>query len=107
MTEQGFFAPLGGSSSSSKWAGGKGDVVYSLDYDRGIDIIRWKGSHYVPTKDGKGIVAEPGRASGTNGPSPLAQLTSAQAAKADWLSNQLAAEGWAPWYCLAAAEHTI
>jgi hypothetical protein len=64
MTEQGFFAPLGGSSSSSKWAP-SGDVVYSLDYDRGIDIIRWRGPHYVPGK------RETGRAPGTNGTSVL------------------------------------
>src|SRR5215217_2860502 len=34
---------LGSSSSSPKWAG-KDDVLYSIDYQRGIDILRWKGA---------------------------------------------------------------
>ena len=36
-------------SSSPKWAG-KDDVLYSIDYQRGIDILRWKGEHYVPRR---------------------------------------------------------
>jgi hypothetical protein len=106
IEEQGFFEPLGGSSSSPKWAP-SGDVVYSLDYDRGIDIIRWKGQHYVPRAGGKGLVAERGRVRGTNGPSPLPKLTIAQANQASWLSGQLQAQGWSAWYCLRAAEHVI
>ena len=47
ITEQGYFLSLGSSSSSPKWAG-KDDVLYSIDYARGIDILRWKGEHYVP-----------------------------------------------------------
>ena len=47
IEEQGYFLSLGSSSSSPKWAG-KDDVLYSIDYMRGIDILRWKGEHYVP-----------------------------------------------------------
>ena len=47
IKEQGYFLSLGSSSSSPKWAG-KDDVLYSIDYHRGIDILRWKGEHYVP-----------------------------------------------------------
>jgi hypothetical protein len=102
ITEQGFFAPLGGSSSSPKWAP-SGDVVYSLDYDRGIDIIRWKGKHYVPKENGKGIKAERGRMRGTNGTSALPALTSAQASSRTRLAALLQSAGWTPWYCRRAA----
>jgi hypothetical protein len=102
MTEQGFFAALGGSSSSSKWAP-SGDVVYSLDYDRGIDIIRWKGSHYVPRAGGKGVRRERGRVRGTNGPSKLPALDAAAIARRTALTQQLQAAGWSPGYCRLAA----
>ncbi len=93
ITEQGFFIGLGSSSSSPKWAP-SGDVVYSIDYQRGIDIIRWKGEHYVP---GKG---EKGRVPGTNG---QAAATTAQARlqrpDQDGLVTQLRAQGWSPGFC--------
>ena len=47
IEEQGYFLSLGSSSSSPKWAG-KGDVLYSVDYQRGLDILRYTGKHYVP-----------------------------------------------------------
>jgi hypothetical protein len=104
MQEQGFFAALGGSSSSSKWAP-SGDVVYSLDYDRGIDIIRWKGSHYVPKgAGGKGVKRERGRVRGTRGASPLPALSAAQAAHRTALAGELRADGWSPGFCRLAAE---
>ncbi|HET8535541.1 MAG TPA: hypothetical protein VFL73_00045 [Solirubrobacteraceae bacterium] len=102
MTEQGFFAALGGSSSSAKWAPG-GDVVYSLDYDRGIDIIRWKGSHYVPKAHGRGVRRERGRIRGTNGVSRLPVLSGAALARHTALAQQLSAAGWSPGYCRLAA----
>jgi hypothetical protein len=101
MQEQGFFAALGGSSSSAKWAP-SGDVVYSLDYDRGIDIIRWKGHHYVPK--GKGLRRERGRVRGTNGPSELPSLTSSQAASQTRLAEQMRSQGWSPGVCRLAAQ---
>src|SRR3954451_12376537 len=64
IVEQGFFLSLGSSSSSPKWAG-KDDVLYSIDYVRGIDILRWKGEHYVPDAP-----KETGRVPGTNGVTP-------------------------------------
>jgi hypothetical protein len=39
IKEQGYFLSLGSSSSSPMWAG-KDDVLYSIDYQRGIDILR-------------------------------------------------------------------
>jgi hypothetical protein len=64
ITEQGFFIPLGGSASAPHWAPGS-DIVYSIDYERGIDVLRWKGLHYVP-----GAPVETGRVAGTEGRQP-------------------------------------
>jgi hypothetical protein len=105
ITEQGFFEALGGSSSSPKWAP-SGDVVYSLDYDRGIDIIRWKGSHYVPKTKGRGVRRERGRVRGTNGTSKLPALDAAAVARHAALAGQLEAAGWTPGYCRLAAAAT-
>jgi hypothetical protein len=102
IEEQGFFAPLGGSSSSPKWAP-SGDVVYSLDYDRGIDIVRWKGMHYIPKENGTGIKAERGRIRGTKGRSALPALTQAQATDSTRLAGLLQSQGWSPFVCQKAA----
>ena len=102
IEEQGFFAALGGSSSSPKWAPSS-DVVYSLDYDRGIDIIRWKGQHYVPKGKGNQVKAERTRLRGTNGPSTLPALTAQQTRNHAWLADQLRAQGWSPGICQLAA----
>ena len=93
ITEQGYFLSLGSSSSSPKWAG-KDDILYSIDYMRGIDILRWKGEHYVPE-----AAPESGRVRGTNGTTPPARPTLAQAAKRDALAAQLRASGWSPGLC--------
>ncbi len=92
ITEQGYFLSLGSSSSSPKWAG-KGDVLYSIDYLRGIDILRWKGEHYVPKK------GETGGVPGTDGVTPPQAPTAAQAAQRDLLAGQLRAQGWSPGIC--------
>jgi hypothetical protein len=102
IEEQGFFAPLGGSSSSPKWAP-SGDVVYSLDYDRGIDIIRWKGKHYIPSENGKGLRRERSRLPGTNGSSALPALSASQAQSRTRLAGLLQSQGWSPWICQKAA----
>jgi hypothetical protein len=99
IKEQGYFLSLGSSSSSPKWAG-KDDVVYSIDYLRGIDILRWKGKHYVP-----GAQSDPGVA-GTNGVTPPPAPTAAQAAQRDALATQLEATGWSPFNCFLAAQRT-
>jgi hypothetical protein len=102
IKEQGYFLSLGSSSSSPKWAT-KGDVVYSIDYQRGIDILRWKGDHYVP--DANGVVRhEPGRVRGTEGVTPPPAPTPAQAARRQALSEQLKASGWSPGVCILAAQ---
>jgi hypothetical protein len=92
IVEQGYFLSLGSSSSSPKWAG-KGDVLYSIDYLRGIDILRWKGKHYVPGQP------ESGGVPGTDGVTVPQAPTAAQAAQRDWLAEQLRATGWSPGLC--------
>jgi hypothetical protein len=106
IEEQGFFAALGGSSSSPKWAP-SGDVVYSLDYDRGIDIIRWTGKHYVPSENGKGLKRERGRTRGTNGPSRIPRLSSRARTRRAGLVERLRAEGWSPALCRLAADQPV
>jgi hypothetical protein len=49
ITEAGFFEPLGGATSAPHWAP-DGRTVYAIDYQRGIDVIRWNGPLYVPKK---------------------------------------------------------
>jgi hypothetical protein len=64
ITEQGYFVPLGGATSAPHWAPGDSDVVYAVDYERGLDVLKYKGEHYVPGEPSP----EPGRVPGTNGP---------------------------------------
>lgn len=45
--EVGFFEPLGGGTSAPHWAP-DGRTVYAIDYQRGIDVLRWNGPLYVP-----------------------------------------------------------
>ena len=73
---------------------GKDDVLYSIDYYRGIDILRWKGKHYVPGKKERA-----GRRRGTNGVTPVPAPTAAQAARRDALAGRLRASGWSPLVC--------
>ena len=87
INEQGYFLSLGSSSSSPKWAG-KDDVLYSIDYQRGIDILRWKGKHYVPGKKERR-----GRMRGTNGVTTPPAPTQAQAAQRDALAARAARAG--------------
>ena len=100
ITEQGYFLSLGSSSSSPKWAG-KDDVLYSIDYARGIDILRWKGAHYVP-----GAAAETGRVAGTGGETKPQAPNAAQVLKRTQLAQKLAATGWSPGLCRLAAQRS-
>jgi hypothetical protein len=102
IQEQGYFLSLGSSSSSPKWAG-RDDVLYSIDYQRGIDILRWKGEHYVPGKDGRPL-SEPGRVRGTDGVTPPPAPNAEQAAQRDALARELGASGWTPGLCFLAAQ---
>jgi len=98
IEEQGFFAALGSSSSSPKWAP-SGDVLYSIDYDRGLDIIRWKGQHYVPKKGGGGVKRSKSRVRGTNGTTTVPALNRTQRAEQNQLAIQMQAQGWSPGLC--------
>ena len=105
ITEQGYFLPLGGSSSSPKWAP-TGNVVYSLDYDRGIDIIRWKGHNYVPGRTASGMTRKGGppgftalRRRGTEGTTLPPAPTAEQLASRKRLAERMRAEGWTPGLC--------
>jgi len=97
IQEQGYFLSLGSSSSSPKWAG-KDDVLYSIDYQRGIDILRWKGEHYVP-----GAPAEAGRVKGTDGVTPPPAPNAAQLAQRTALAKVLEQSGWSPGLCYLVA----
>jgi hypothetical protein len=63
ITEQGYFVPLGGSTSAPHWAPNS-DIVYAVDYERGLDVLQYKGEHYVPGEPSP----EPGKVPGTGGP---------------------------------------
>jgi hypothetical protein len=107
IEEQGFFAALGSSSSSPKWAPtGDGNVVYSIDYDRGIDIVRWKGEHYVPKGNGKGKGTKPekGKKNGTEGTTTTPALNKRQRANLSLLGAKLRTQGWSPGLCRIAAQ---
>lgn len=45
ISEAGYFLPHGGSTSAAYWpeTGKKTDIVYAVDYTRGIDILRYTG----------------------------------------------------------------
>lgn len=47
ITEVGFFEPLGGSTSAPHWAPDN-RTVYAIDYQRGLDVIRWNGVLTAP-----------------------------------------------------------
>jgi hypothetical protein len=49
ISEVGYFEPLGGATSAPHWAP-DGRTVYAIDYQRGIDVLRWTGPLYVPKK---------------------------------------------------------
>lgn len=94
IVEQGFFVGLGSSSSSPKWAP-DGKTLYSIDYNRGIDIIRWNGEGYVPTASGR-VRREKGKVRGTNGTTPARAWAGMRLSAADRaaLGRRLRAAGW-------------
>lgn len=96
IQEQGYFLSLGSSSSSPKWAG-KDDVLYSIDYLRGIDILRYTGEHYVPGRK------ESGRVPGTEGVTPPVAPSLEQAVQRQALAAQLRDGGWSRALCSLAA----
>ena len=46
VKQAGYFLPYGGSTSAAYWV--NKEIVYSVDYTRGLDILRWTGKLYVP-----------------------------------------------------------
>lgn len=48
IVETGFFEGLGGAASAMHWAPNS-NVVYSIDYQRGIDVLQWNGPLFVPS----------------------------------------------------------
>jgi hypothetical protein len=103
INEVGYFVATGSSSSSPKWAP-DGKTVYSLDYHRGIDILRWNGDTYVPNAAGK-VVHQKGRIRGTRAAPPVAALKAARVGEG-LLLKQLRSVGWFPGYCqLLAAKY--
>ncbi len=83
ILEQGYFVPLGGSTSAPHWAAPGSDILYAIDYERGIDVLRYKGSHYVPASAAStaAVTPEPGAVAGTEGaqPSPATKTAGAPA----------------------------
>ncbi|MEA2435855.1 MAG: hypothetical protein QOF65_411, partial [Thermoleophilaceae bacterium] len=67
--------PLGGSTSAPHWAPGS-DVVYAVDYERGLDVLKYTGPHYVPGQP------EADRTPGTAGAQPPPASAPAPACKA-------------------------
>lgn len=41
ITEAGYFIPYGGSTSAAYWA--NDEILYSVDYNRGVDVLRYTG----------------------------------------------------------------
>ena len=72
--------------------------MYSIDYDRGIDIMRWTGQHYVPKKGG-GVKRSASRARGTNGTTVLPALNRRQRRQRNRTALELRAQGWSPGLC--------
>jgi len=68
ITEQGFFLPLGGSTSAPHW-NPDGKHVYLIDYTRGMDVVRYTGDSYVPNAAGE-VKPTPGAVPGTGGAKP-------------------------------------
>jgi len=79
------------------------NIVYSIDYARGIDILKWNGDTYVP--NGQGVVKhKKGKIRGTNGKQPiLPALTPSQKAFAVKEASLLHKQGWFQGYCELAA----
>ncbi|MCW2991285.1 MAG: hypothetical protein JWM73_1879 [Solirubrobacterales bacterium] len=98
ITEQGYFIAVGSSSSSPKWAP-DGKTVYSIDYHRGIDILRYNGDTYVPNAAGK-VKHSKGKVRGTNG-APIPARVTARLSRFDrsGILSELRAAGWVPNYC--------
>jgi hypothetical protein len=61
IQEAGVFVPYGGSTSAAYWASRsvKEDIVYAVDYTRGIDVLRYVGDGIKPDGGGGGADKRP------------------------------------------------
>ena len=48
IKEHDWFLPIGGATSASNWVTKR--IVYSIDYQRGVDILRYTGKFYKPRR---------------------------------------------------------
>ena len=62
IIEQGFYLPLGGSTSAPHWNPFDQHYVYVVDYERGLDVLKYTGDTYVPNEP-----PPAGAVPGTNG----------------------------------------
>ena len=57
ISEVGWFYPVGGSTSAAYWV--DDEYVYVVDYQRGIDILRFTGEPATGTRRVEGLVTQP------------------------------------------------
>ena len=76
ITEKGWFYPVGGSTSAAYWI--TDEIVYAVDYQRGIDILRFTDA---PAGSTVTVPASPGYVAPPTAPAPLTPALRAQAAK--------------------------
>ena len=65
ISEAGYYLPYSGSTSASYWV--NDELVYAVDYTRGIDILRWTGKTFAPAGGGGGGGGGGGDGGGTGG----------------------------------------
>ena len=71
ITEKGWFYPLGGSTSAAYWV--TDEIVYSVDYQRGIDILKFTDA---PATGATEVPASPGYVPPLRTRAPMASLAS-------------------------------
>ena len=74
IVEQGFFLPLGGSTSAPHWNPFDPHYVYVIDYARGLDVLKYTGDTYVPEQPPSGVP-------GTNGTAQSKQAVKGKKAR--------------------------
>jgi hypothetical protein len=57
ITEKGWFYPVGGSTSAAYWV--NDTILYSIDYQRGIDVLKFTGAASTKVVEHKGTTPAP------------------------------------------------
>ena len=88
ITEKGWFYPVGGSTSAAYWI--TDEIVYAVDYQRGIDILRFTDA---PATGTIAVPASPGYVAPPAAPAPATPALRAQRAEdpyvpASWPGGQ-------------------